>query len=493
MLSRVCSLVGLVLALVLPSALAHAQDDEEAQVTEEPCTLPGGGPGTITTTRSPDVCGRGGCSAETEVVLASDEVRLLAFSDNVDEGDDLPRLSCNPKDVSVAWHAGELRFVLQKGRLKLSPKSSGAIARFWGGPPARSAEERRSREDVGVLVRVIYYGGGARGFPYGLPGVDQDTVDLMDLIAARDAIALGDYENAAGLIGKLGYRKKSEPRKRIPEKFHLFANFDAIQDGPLSATNKARLAGLERQLVAARERSAPVKLGPRRAIGGAQRILHGPYEVGAQTSMFFRGRELCVVDMPRRSPRESKIAPTRMFCVDLAANRPAKEEPYAPPASTGENLVYRDFTHWANPCGMGVAVWRGTPDGPHPCNGGPGVELNALLAVIDTDAILTKTDEGFAIVRGPGKSEPVGVAELPAVLLRSAGTQFFARSQTVFIERARLMRVGGDEKQTWAPLGDRPEGVYWVGAPLVSPDQRWVVAQSGNGDAPVTIWVFPVR
>jgi hypothetical protein len=34
-------------------------------------------------------------------------------------------------------------------------------------------------------------------------------------------------------------------------------------------------------------------------------------------------------------------------------------------------------------------------------------------------------------------------------------------------------------------------GVYWVGAPLVSPDQRWLVAQSGN--EPVTLWVFPVR
>jgi hypothetical protein len=68
----------------------------------------------------------------------------------------------------------------------------------------------------------------------------------------------------------------------------------------------------------------------------------------------------------------------------------------------------------------------------------------------------------------------------------------FVGGSSYFLERGRLARVGQSEDKTWHVLGPAPDGAYWLSTPVVSPDQRWVAAQSGTSERDVTVWAFPV-
>jgi hypothetical protein len=485
----------LALLLACAPARAFAQDAEPPEIHEEACALPDGRSRKLVTTRSAPMCGQV-CSREQSLaVVDANEQRVFGVSETLGEDEAGITLSCGSRGLTLALDGEELH-VLVDGRLRLDSADARAIRGSWREPSTGKAERITRLQTLQALIRI------ALDAQEQVVDLEQELADVLELVEARERIASGDFEGAQATLAHLGFRDKAKgPRAALPLLSRPFGVAFGVgrAETPLSPESRRRRAELLRLLETTRKKSTPVKFGTRRLVGSAPRLLRGPSEVGEVPTLFFEGGKLCIADVklaPYGVRPETLPPPSsgRMRCFPPSGSPPAADEVYRAPASSGERVKYRDFTSPYNQCrGMVVAIQPGTPEGPHPCQGGPGVPLEDVLAIVDRDAILALGTNGLELVRGPGKVENVARTLAAAIVARSAGTRLLAASSSYFLTRGRLARVGESEEKTWTLLGPPPAGVYWIGIPVVSPDQRWVAAQSGNGDRDVKVWVFPVR
>jgi hypothetical protein len=482
------------LLVALSPTLARAQD-EAPEIRESPCALPDGVERKLVTAVSTPTCGAHACAVEkSQAIVGPGDAREFGISEMLGDDEAGVELACGDRGLSLALEGSTLHLLVQGGRPRLDPADAAAIRDTWREHASGKPERIARLQNLRALVRT------ALGAEVEVAGVDHELVDVLSLAEVRERIVSGDFEAAQATLASLGHREKAtavKPALRFPVRPMTFPGH-APTEPALSPQSSRRRAELVRLLEAARAKSVTVKLGPRRRVGSAARWLRGPSEIGEAPTLFFDSGKLCVADVaPYRSgvARETLPPPPtgRMRCFAPNAAPPADDEAYRPPASSGNRLTYRDFTSPYNQCrGMVVAIHVGTPQGPHPCQGGPGVALEDVLAIVDRDAMLTLGAAGLELVRGPGKVEKVAPGAVAAIVARSAGTRLFVQGSSYFLERGRVARVGQSEDKTWLVLGPPPDGTYWLGTPVVSPDQRWVAAQSGRNERNIEVWVFPI-
>ncbi len=493
-------------ALLARSTNSFAQDaDDDAQdtVTRTPCALGRSvGDGTLEVTVAPPVYGSHVTTHEKTSTLFDVKGRqLLAFQQTV--SDDEPEVTISCEDGRALLRSGEQQvpFLISREKIQLDPRFRTAVAQAWQ-KPARSVEALESRKTWQFLLSSAL-DSNAPGTTDAIADLDHQIADSLALLVARDTIALRDFDAAEGDLAYLSDRARG-----VKQSIVASGNGPARQRPKLSAANAARWAALNNQLLTARKRSAPVVLGPRRLLVEAPYALFSPLEFDAAPTLFWRDSELCVAlpDAPPSAPLSFGAmppAPVHMRCYAPATGRARPQEAFAPPPSSASHLLFRDFTSSWNRCSYGVAVWKDTAkDALHPCNGGPGVGTDEMLAVVDGDAIFARSSDSLRLVRGPGQSESVDAAKAREVVRRSAGTQLFVKSMSYFAPwhgsggpfDQRIARLGGKEGESWDVFGAPPQGLFWVGAPLISPDQRWVTVQSGKpGSGPVSVWLFPIQ
>lgn len=451
-------------AVARPAAAGGAGD---VHVTLVACNLPHFS-GTLVVSEAPASCApacptrrvltlekRGGDGAEPLFGVE----RTYTFRDEPP-----PVLSCAGGKLTLHWLEQEVSFELRHGALQLAFADRRRLSRFWP-TPAQAARSIEAREALGRVLELVLDGVDGRDPP--IPGgVDRELTGLVELAATRDHLRAGDFQLADERISSLEHAAPSA----LPRAVAL------------------HVRELRQELDAARLRTLPFSLGSRRAAGTALHPLEGPTQPGSAPALFFRGSELCVVEV---GPRSAEAPPDRLMHCFAPGGSPGPSEPRALPPSSGERLAVRDFDSVADHCrGLVVATQRSAPDGPRPCQGVPAQDL---LAVLDGDAMLAVADGGLELVRSPTAVDEVSPADARALVARSAGTRLFTRTASYFLAGGLVAQVAGGEEKTWDVLGKPPAGTSWVGTPLVSPDQRWVVAQSGNGDGPVSLWVFPIR
>lgn len=420
--------------------------------TETPCSVPHF-TGTIVERAWQKACATGApCSTDHELTLENaDSVRVFGVHAATQTADPAPpSLACSEGFIVLRWQGQALRFEVRDGGLRLSPADHRRIADLWRTPEARTPEGIAAHDALAAELALV-----AAGLDHSerrLPGaVDAELVAVADLVSIRDHLRAGQFQVAADGLARLEARQAESQARQS------------------ARTLAPHLVELRHELAAARRRTQPFSLGPRRLVGGAQRVLRTPLDAGGPPELFFRAAELCVADVAPEAPApplRSAWPEDRMYCFTPGAATPRESEPRTLPASSAANVVASE----AGP------AWN-----------------RALLAVVDGDALLEVSHGELALVRSGAATEQVSPARARELVAGSAGTRLLARTASYFTDSERVVQVAGAATKTWEVFGLPPEHVQWVGTPLVSPDQRWVVAQSGDGHHAVSLWVFPIH
>ncbi len=358
-----------------------------------------------------------------------------------------PSLACSDGFVVLRYLGEELRFDFHGGHVRLAPAERVRISGLWAGPEARTPSGIDSHALLARTLDLVRNGIAGLALPRP-SGVDDELVELMILVSVRDQLRAGQFQAAEDVLTAFdasgAAAKPSLPRKIA-----------------------TRVSLLRHELAEARRRTLPFSLGPRRFVGGAERLLRTPLDVGGPPELFFRGAELCVVDVAPAlagSSAEPAWPEETMHCFVPEATSSPGSEPREEPRSSLTKLGHFD-----------------------------GEGAGALLAVLDGDAVLEIADGELALVRGSAVTETISPARARELVAGSAGTRLVTRTASYFSDSRHIAQVAGAKAKTWDIFGKPPDGVSWVGTPLVSPDERWVVAQSGDGSHAVSLWVFPIR
>jgi hypothetical protein len=208
-----------------------------------------------------------------------------------------------------------------------------------------------------------------------------------------------------------------------------------------------------------------------------------PIDPGVSPTLFWRRGEVCVVQ---------EDASRTMRCYAPDARRWGPLQPIALPTSSGRDLKRVEISSWGiescmDRSSLSMVVRKDIPDNSvTPCQQSPGSELEDVLAVVDGNVFLRV---GFQLDRGGLQGEPLTVAAANTAYARSAGGLLAGNGTLRFLRDGRLARIADDAQHRWDVLGAPPAGHAWAAPPLVSPDQRWVVAQSELAGS-VTLWLF---
>jgi hypothetical protein len=436
-------------ALLCAPRPARAADGTPAPArTRAPCSLPHF-EGTLVSKTWPPVCSPGRpCVTARELTLEDAEGTAVFGIDATTAAGALgpPALACDQGFVVLRYRGEQLRFDFHGGRIRLEPGDRGRIVELWSAPEARTRQGIDAHAVLAGALGLVRNGAGALALSPPA-GVDDELVDTAILVSARDQLRAGRFQLADD--GMAALEAAGAPPRALPRKI------------------VTRLRVLRHELAAARRRTQPFALGPRRFAGGAHRTLRTPLDPGGPPDLFFRGAELCVVDVaPARA--ESAAAPAwpedGMHCFEPAARTPRAGEPAALPRSSLSEVARLDDANTGD-----------------------------VLAVLDGGALLELSGRELVLVRALGRKEPISPAEARELVAGSAGSRLVTRTASYFSDPRHIAQVAGDEAMTWEVFGPAPDGTRWLGTPLVSPDERWVTAQSGDGAGAVSLWVFPIR
>lgn len=435
-------------ALVCTTGVARAADEEPTPVrTEAPCSVPRFD-GKLVSEVWPADCDGGSCVTPRALTLENAEGQAVFGVDGLTAIGGPPALECKDGFVVLSYEGEALHFEFHAGRLRLSLADSRRIAGLWAAPEARTRSGIVSHANLALTLSLVQNGLRGRDLPRPT-GVEDEIADLTLLVSIRDQIRAGRFQPAEEILSLV-------ETSRVQSRPHRLS--------PRVATH---VVELRHELDQARRRTLPFSLGPRRFVGGAERVLRTPLDAGGPPELFFRGAELCVVavapahDEPAVEPAWPEDA---MHCFAPAATSSRGSEPRALPRSSTAELAR-------------VA----------------GVDVKDLLAVVEGEALLVVARGELVLVRGPTVTETVSPARARELVAGSEGTRLVTRTASYFADSRHIAQIAGERAKTWDVFDKPPDGVAWVGTPLVSPDQRWVVAQSGDGAHAVSLWVFPIR
>jgi hypothetical protein len=459
---RAClgALLGLLLACFVASdASAEGEDDDVSRISE-PCELAPGTVARVVTELHRQSCGNESCSQQKTIVISLDETPLVSvavFLGGAVPGTDV-NVECERHVVRLSAldvpESPRLEFGYDPGRggLVLLSGARDLVERAWQRPASSDPEGSP-------------FSGALRGLLETVSAPDNVAIEGMadlsaalELLAARDALAAGFLERAE----------------------HGVLRVQASLS-PVLETRRRRLA---REIQAVRQRTLPLRLVERRSIGTALAVQKLPLDVGELATLFWRNDELCVV------AEETPAAAMR--CYAAARGRWGPPVPVARPTSSGHELTSIELPHVLR-CSGGYVTQRTTPPGPTPCNGGPGESSSELVGIVDRDAMLLERGRAFVLNRAPARDEARSVRAGNELLRRSAGSFVVGDGCCRFLQSGALRRLGDDDERVFDVLGPPPAGESWLGPPLASPDQRWVVAQSGFRPGPRSITLFLFR
>ena len=438
--------------------------------------------GRLRTVQEPTACGRYCTTTTRFTVEDADGTPLLGLTNDQFTGPELSEEDGYRPLLGVRCQRGAVVLTLEErddvaltfrwdeksGRLRLV--HTAAVQRALVLSPLSGADAER-RAAVRALARAALEGAAAAG-PDGGPasqlgGIDQAFVDGLTLSTARDAIEAGAWERGEQIVNQVS---ASWPSRRA----------QPFQP-PLSLRKRA--AQLREELADRRNDSEPVHVLSRTRLGTLKKVQALPIDPGLAPTLFWRRGEVCVAQ---------EDASGTMRCYAPEARRWGPRLPVETPVSSARGLKQLDFgSRGMESClsgpSLALVVRKEVPDDRvNPCERGPGSDLADVLAVVDGSALLRV---GFQLDRGGNEGEPLSVALANEAFARSAGGLLTGNGSSRFLRDGRLALVADDGERRWDVLRAAGPGQSWAAPPLVSPDQRWVVAQSQQGGT-VTLWLF---
>lgn len=375
-----------------------------------------------------------------------------------------PLLECRPGALHVWSDRGEpdtgldLRFDVKSGQFRASAALLAAELDARDKPATGALAERRLR--LAEAVDAVH-----EGAPSEIHGVANDLVAVsaelsagLWLSIARDTIQAGAWASAERVLDE-----------------HLTR--------PLTAPLEQRLTQTRRLLADLRAQSQPLQVVARRRLGVTTKQQTLPIDAGESPTLFWRRDQLCVMqeDAPAREMR----------CYSTASGKWLAKEALLLPASSGQNLKSLDFSgldseRCAGTYSLWIALPKRLPDNAAAlCEESPGTDVERLVAVVDGDAILRDSAE---LDTGTLPATNLTEAQVQAAFARSAGG-LLAGHGCRFLSNGLLARLSASSEQQWEVRGAAPPDESWLGPPLVSPDQKWAVAQSGR-TGKVTLWLL---
>lgn len=442
--------------------------------------------GTLRTEREPTQCGRHCTTTTTLTVQDKDGSPLLSVSNDDYDGphsdgdgfDPLVSVRCERGAVLVALEDGDdapLRLAWDEKTRQLRLAHSALVQRALATTPLSGAKAEQ-RAHLHALARVLLGStplvdpnSGAR---VELTDIDTTFVDRLALGTARDALEAGFWEQAQNIIEHV---TDSWPPVNAAAAAAMAAQ------PPLALRKQA--AALQAELADRRKNSEPLHVLGRIHLGTTRKVQALPIDAGLAPTLFWRRGEVCVVQEDTSGT---------MRCYAPSAQRWSPKVPIELPKSSGLGLKQLNFSSFSlESCLSGSTLSRVVrkeiPDtSVSPCEQGPGSDLEDVLAVVDGNVLLRA---GFELDRGGSRGEPLFAAQANAVFARSAGGLLTGDGRARFLRDGRLARATDDGEHRWHVLGAAAQGETWGAPPLVSPDQRWVVAQSQRADG-VTLWLF---
>jgi len=471
-----------VVALLAAGAAEAGQGDEDddaddwdtpESVDEHECPL-GGKPvkGTLEVVVGRESCGSMGCSNEqSEIVQDADGEALIGVQNRDGDFEGPPRISldCDGGKVEAKRESVTVAFSYDARRraLEFPAASRREIARARTVRAKGDVAQRRvwlAELLEGVVDKPRKPDEAASGRP--ILGVDYTDVRLLWLAVVRDEIEAGDWTAAEETLQQHVTGTHLPPVPPAVAREH--------------ASVQARLAALRRQ-------SAPVVVAARHRIGTTLGWPYSPLDVGFPPGIFWRKGSFCVA-------QEDHKPPVAMRCLDPATRKWAPREPLDKPRGSGESV--RSIRYAAvDQCDGDFVVQQTVPETEKTvCGGAPGEDEKTLVAVVDGDALMVESGNGLRLNRGPKKNETLTWTQAAALFASSAGTYLAGNGCCRFLADGdgRLARLG-DHAKRWDVRGDPPEGERWMGTPLVSPSQDWVVAFSHGKAGPTTLWLLQLK
>ncbi len=442
-------------------------DAPETVVERESCALGRGVRAEIVTETERESCGSGGCGQTQTISVEgpNGEVWLSLQNELGDFGERPPfEVACEGERVHVRVEGGtgtpELRFRLERPRagLRLLPETSAAIEASFRDAPATDEAEIERRETLAELIEAVLPASGDG--PESPPGsLGHALRDAARLLIARDRLHAGAWESAE----------------------------HELESVPAGAARRAELVAA---LALARSRTQPLALSGKRRLGTMSALPITPLFPDAQPTLFWQRDELCVA-------QEDASPPRRMRCYSPARGRWGSAVRLTVPESSGQNLRSMFYGNVMRCNGFFVAQKRVPDTGSTPCAGGFGEDDDALVGVVEHDAMIVVGSppgmSGLHVNRGPKADRALTSAEAAALLRSSAGSLVLGDGCCFLARDGRVGRLDGTDEQRWDVLGEPPPGERWSGSELVSPDQRWlVVASMAGASGPFTLWSFRV-
>jgi len=468
---RVGRALALILLLAPAGAAADDDDDDDPDAPEKvdtvECLLGKGAKGKLETTTDRESCGSGGCSQdETVVVYDAKGDALIGVENRSGDFENPPEFTIDCHDgavevkgsgvaVTFSYDAPQRRLRLPAALGKTIEQARGAIAK---------GDKAAARERLAELLDEVVPKPPEPNHWPGTPilGVDRDQVQSLWLSVMRDKIEAGQWAKGEAMLW------------RVP---------DAPPPAPAVARQRQALVG---RLAALRKKSVPIVAAARRRIGTTLNLLFDPLAAELPPGIFWRKESLCVA-------QEDHKPPTEMRCFDPATRRWAPREPLDKPRGSGEALRRIDYPEIYRCYGRFI-VQKTVPETDKSiCSSdAPGENDEALVAIVDGDALLVEDGKGLRLNRGPKNNQNLSWPQAAALLETSGGTYLAGDGCCRFLPDGRLARLGNSE-QSWELRGDPPPGERWAGLPLVSPSQRWAVLIS-KGEAPATtVWLLGLK
>jgi hypothetical protein len=459
--------------LVLPRAAAADDDDGDADVdvdvekSEQSACQLGKAVGSLETETTRESCGSGGCSQdETIVVYDAKGTALLGIKNQLGDFENPPQFAvdCHDGAVEVKGTGVSVTFAYDvKRRCLALPGAVRKQVESARGAPAKG-DKAAARERLAELLEAVVDKPPGPNETAGTPivGVEYADVQSLWLSVARDKIEAGDWQAGEETLQR-----------------HLTA------PPALAARVEPQRAALAARLAALRRQSVPIVVTSRRKIGSTLALQYYPLAADLPTGIFWRDESLCIA-------QEDHKPPTEMRCLNPVTRKWAPREPLKKPRSRGENLRSLSYPE-VDRCTGGFVVQKTVPETDKSvCGGAPGEDDDALVAVVDGDALLLESGKGLRVNRGPKKDKSVTWREATALLATSGGTYLAGEGCCRFLTDGKLARLG-NPAQSWEIRGELPKGERWIVPPLVSPSQKWAVAISkGEGPAPM-LWLLGLK
>jgi len=467
-------LFGTALALVTARSAAQAappgdgdEDESGTQKDREPCALAGGVNGTLVTETERQQCGSGGCGQSEWLSIegSNGEVWLSVQNELGDFAERAPfEVSCDGGSVHVRPEDGgalELRFVFDRasGELRLAPEISAAVKASWRRAAVTDTAEITHRQTVVQLLEAVLPTPASPADATLAFGIGRSFLDSVRLLVVRDELKAGAWEAAERDLGSVS---AGAPRRKE----------------------------LVAALAAERSRTQPITLSSKRRLGTFSKAPATPLTPDEIPALFWRDDEVCVT-------QEDSTPPARMRCFSPAKRSWDSAVPLQVPDSGGQNLRGMGFPNVLRCDGFFVAQKR-VPETGTPCADGFGVEVDALVGVVEHDAMLLAGSPpsfaGLTVNRGPDRDQPLTAAQAAALVRTSAGSLVLGDGCCFLAADGRVARLKGRPDQRWNVLGEPPPGEQWSGTTLVSPDQRWlVVGSSPTAGGRTTLWLSRVE